>query len=140
VLGENAVVYHTNITKEVGVGKKTALKQLLKSVLEGLKKWLLSAKALDEGMDWPEAELALDLSRTSNPLQHTQRKGRNGRKLEFGDGTEKKATYINLYVKDTLDVRWLGKAQEGGIGQSLRWMDAPQEILDIEIEAEEGLN
>lgn len=132
-LGEQAVVYHTKVTSE-GISKKKALRRALNSILTGEKKFLVSAKALDEGLDWPEAEAGIDLNRTSNPLQHTQRKGRPGRKLTFADGTQKLSLYVNVYLRRTLDKKWLSKAQEKGRGQTIIEVDTIDEIIEAESE------
>jgi superfamily II DNA or RNA helicase len=138
-LGDKAVVYHTKVTKKQGVSAKDTKKEALRLALSGEKKILLSAKAVDEGLDWPEAEFGLGVSRTSNPLQQLQRRGRISRKHVFADGTEKEAVFVNLYVKDTRDVKWLSNAQERGKGLPITWVETVREILELEREIAEGV-
>lgn len=138
-LGDEAVVYHTKIAKREGRSQKNTKRDVLDDILEGRKRILLAAKAVDEGFDWPEAEFGVILSRTSNPLQQIQRRGRLTRKHTFADGKEKEAVLVNIYIKDTRDVKWLSAAQEQGKGMLISWVDSVDEILEMESEVAEGV-
>jgi len=109
-IGDNAVTFHS--------------KNGVKANREALKKFtdrrtrvncLLTAKAMDEGFDAPDANLAIIYSRTSKQLQQTQRVGRLIRSQEG-----KKAYIVNLYVKNSQDEVWLKKASKG---MKCLWLD-----------------
>lgn len=70
-----------------------------------------TAKALDQGTDVEDIEVALIFSRTSNPTQQTQRVGRSARKFKFASGKDKIAVVVNIYIINTQDEKWLSKAQ-----------------------------
>ncbi len=106
----------------------------LKDVLEGRKPYLLAAKSVDEGFDWEEASLGVDTSRTSNPLQHTQRKGRVSRYFVFPDGRVKDGVYVNFYFVDTREEKWLFKAQDQGKGASIVYVNTIEEMFELESE------
>lgn len=136
---ERAAIYHTKVTKKEGSSLKSTKREALADVLEGRKMWLLSAKSVDEGLDWPSAQLGVDVSRTSNPLQHIQRTGRITRKHTFDDGTDKESIFVNIYVLRTRDLKWLYNSQEKGKGQIISWVSSVQEIIETELEFAEGV-
>lgn len=141
-LGDKAVVYHSKIKAKIIDGKKTPGTVVRKQALERFRNHsdtlvIATARALDQGADFPEIRLGITLSRTTNPIQQTQRRGRVARKVEYEDGTEKSAIFVNIYVKDTKDVNWLGKAQKNDVG--VIWVDSVQEILQSELSLAEEI-
>jgi len=62
---------------------------------------LLSARALDEGLDIPECDTAIVMSGSSKNRQFVQRLGRILR-----PGKDKIATSIEIVIKGTIDERW----------------------------------
>lgn len=84
---------------------------------------LCTAKAMDEGFDAPDADMAIICSRTSKQLQSVQRTGRTIRAKEG-----KKAFIINLYVKKSQDEVWLRKASKG---TQCLWMDDLEQLKQL---------
>lgn len=70
-----------------------------------------TAKALNEGFDFPGAELGITLSRSSSPTTYTQQ---TGRVVRLSDG--KTPVMIHIYIKDTKDEKWLIKAGWQAVG------------------------
>lgn len=82
-------------------GKKK-LKELMDDYKSGKIKILLTAKALDEGMDVPDIDIGIIHSGNSSKINGRQRIGRLLRK-----DNEKIALIINLYLENTQDQKWL---------------------------------
>tara|TARA_R110000764_G_scaffold67566_2_gene140461 strand:- start:344 stop:1771 length:1428 start_codon:yes stop_codon:yes gene_type:complete len=72
---------------------------------------ICTARALDQGFDVADTELGIDASRTSNPTQHQQRVGRTARNFTYKNGTKKRGVFINLYIPNSADERWLRNCQ-----------------------------
>lgn len=90
-------------------------REMLQSFTEGKVRVINTAKALDQGFNVKDIEVAVIFSRTSNPTQQIQRTGRSARKFTFKDGTDKTAIIINVYIKEeqtTQDEKWLRSAQK----------------------------
>lgn len=141
ILGDRCVVYHSKVTAKVVNGRKISGAQLKRDALTEIKdnpevKVIATAKALDQGFDYPGAEMGIIVSRTSNPTQQIQRIGRVARKHTFEDGRIKKGLIINLYVKDTNDEKWLKSAQKGTKGIGIYWVDSVEEVVEAELESE----
>lgn len=102
-LGEECVEYHSKL------GAKQ-LKENLKRLKDGRTKvkYISSAKGLEAGFDLPNLQLGITWSRTSKALRATQTLGRCLRKYEG-----KIAYFIELYVPDTQDSRWLDNSLKG---------------------------
>jgi superfamily II DNA or RNA helicase len=96
-LGDECVEYHSKMTK-------TQAKLNLKRLRDGRTKvkYISSAKGLEEGFDLPNLQLGVTWSRTSKTLGAVQKLGRI---LRFHPG--KIAYFIELYVPDTQDEKWL---------------------------------
>jgi superfamily II DNA or RNA helicase len=131
---EKCARYHSKVKKKTGMTLKATREQELLDVLEGRKPYLLAAKSVDEGFDWEEASLGIDTSRTSNPLQHTQRKGRISRYYQFPDGREKDGVYVNLYFAGTREEKWLFKAQDKGKGSQIVYLNTVEAMFELESE------
>jgi superfamily II DNA or RNA helicase len=82
---------------------------------------LCTARALDEGFDVRDIEVAVVCSATSKQRATIQR---NGRALRFVEG--KTAKIINLYIKGTQDETWLKRRQKGET--NIRWIENIDEI------------
>ncbi|MBR9700368.1 hypothetical protein GOV11_00710, partial [Candidatus Woesearchaeota archaeon] len=74
-----------------------------------------SAKALNEGFDFPAAELGVSVSRNKSKTVYTQQLGRVVRK--HGD---KESMFIHLYLPGTKDQIYLEQATKGSVG--IQWM------------------
>lgn len=140
-LGDSCVVYHSQVKAQMVNGSKVAGAKLKRDAVLKIKTdpstlVIATAKALDQGFDYPGAELGLILSRTSSPTQRIQRIGRIARKHTFEDGREKTGVVVNIYLKDTKDFNWLMASQKGQRGLGIYWVDSVDEILDAEVETE----
>jgi len=112
------------------IGKNTLKKESLErfsNSSHGIKT-ICTAKALDQGFDVPDVQLGIDASRTSNPTQHTQRTGRIARNYTYEDGTKKQGIYINLYVPNSTDEKWLRKCQKNN---NVLWLDDINECINL---------
>lgn len=118
--------YHSSMTVIDSAGKKLSKKKakdyIIKAVNSGEIKRIHTAKALDEGADFPEIALGIRISGTSSPTQQTQRRGRVVRKH-----ADKQAVMVNIYLKNTKEVQWLSKAQ--GFAEDIIWVDKVDEII-----------
>lgn len=86
-----------------------------------------TAKALDQGLDVADIEIAMIFSRTSNPTQQIQRIGRSARKFKFASGVDKIALVINVYIIGTQDEKWL-KAAQSKSKNSISWITSIDQI------------
>lgn len=107
--------------KEVKFGTDRLKKEVLHDYELNKFKYLLTAKALDEGFNVEGIECAVILSATSKQRQYIQRQGRA---IRFVAG--KKARIINVYLRDTKDQKWLEQRQRGERG--IRWIDNINQI------------
>lgn len=132
--GDEAVVYHSSLKTTMIEGKKVTAKNqkllALKAFMENRARIVASAKALDEGTDFPDVELGVSTSFTSAPRQRRQRRGRVGRLFFFEDGEEKEAIMVYIYIKKTKEYYWLTNAQEKD--KRITWVDSVNEILEKE--------
>jgi superfamily II DNA or RNA helicase len=106
-----SVAYHSNIKKAVIRGKKVSgaerKRRAIKKFKSGKSKVISTAKALDEGFDVPDIEMAIVAAYTSNPTQKIQRRGRAVRRWTFADGSEKVPKIVYLYTEGTQEEKWL---------------------------------
>ena len=109
-LGKQARAYHSSLETVVENGKKKGKtvrkREALKLFNDGRSKVrvLCTARALDEGFDVEDIEIAIVCSGTSTVRQNIQR---IGRAVRFVPG--KTAIVVNLYIKDSQDAKWLKK-------------------------------
>lgn len=109
-MGSEARAYHSSLETIVEKGKKKGKtvrkREALKLFNDGRSKVrvLCTARALDEGFDVQDIDLAIVCSGTSTVRQNIQR---IGRAVRFVPG--KTAIIVNLYIKDTQDAKWLRK-------------------------------
>lgn len=123
-VGRRAVLYHSKMTAKE---KREAMKKLMGNNTTEI---VLTARSLDQGFDWPSCQLGITDSRTSSTTQHTQRLGRVVRLFVMEDGTEKTGIFINVYIKDTKDYKWLIKSL--GPNSLVIWVDDIESILQSE--------
>ena len=96
------------IDKEISVGiyhSKMSLKErtaMLSEFKDNIYKVIVCVKALDEGIDIPELEMAIITAGTSVKRQQIQRIGRVLRKND-----DKPSKIYQIYVKDTKEVDWV---------------------------------
>lgn len=119
--------YHSSMEVHDSTGKKLSKKKakdyIIERVNSGEINCINTAKALDEGADFPEIALGIRISGSSSPTQQTQRRGRVVRKH-----ADKQAVMINIYLKNTKEVQWLSKAQ--GYSEDIVWVDSIDEIIE----------
>ena len=98
---DGSVVYHSKKTKKV----KDAALEDFKS---GKSRVLCSTKALNQGLDIPNAQIGLICGLTSKALTMIQRVGRLVR--IDPDNPDKVGSVVILYVKDSQEEKWLKNA------------------------------
>jgi len=79
---------------------ETQKKLAVENITKGKSSLILTAKALDQGFNVDDMEFGLETSRSRNPTQRIQRRGRIGRKFTYPNGVEKLGLYISLYIPD----------------------------------------
>jgi len=112
-LGPVAEAYHSKIKSRILNGKKVGPAKVKKDILERFCKpdvklnVLSTAKSMDMGVDIPLLDTGICYAGASKVLQNIQRIGRVVRKQKG-----KMAIWIEIYILDSQDVRWLLKRQE----------------------------
>jgi len=116
----NVTTYHSKLKPKE---KKDRLKEFKESnILKGI----ISASALDEGFDDENLQLGICSSYNSNPTKNIQRIGRIVRLTK--NDPNKKAFFINLYIKDSQDQKWLERNQ---VNSKSIEIDTIQELINI---------
>lgn len=72
---------------------------------------MCTAKALNEGFDYPGAQLGVTLSRSQSDTTYIQQTGRVARLSEGVD-----PIMVHVYFKDTRDEKWLRRAGRSAVG------------------------
>jgi superfamily II DNA or RNA helicase len=132
----NSVSYHSNLKKFKHNNQSygpTAAKRKVLSLFNDKRskiKTLNTAKALDEGFDAKDLEMAIICSGTSTARQDIQR---TGRVIRFKP--DKIALVVNLYVKNSRDEDWLKQRQEKST--NVYWVNS---IKEISYERPENVN
>jgi superfamily II DNA or RNA helicase len=117
-------IYHSNMTPK-------ARTKVLKDFVGNKFKILLSARALDEGLDVEDIDCIIVASGSSSKRQDIQRTGRGIRFLEGKD-----ALVINLYAKDTVDLNWLKSRQEKNVPP--KWVYSVDAIINPDVTKEQN--
>jgi superfamily II DNA or RNA helicase len=117
-----ALSYHSKISKKLREAHLHLFKQ---------KEWntLNTSKALDEGFDVGDIELAIITSSRAVNRVDIQR---TGRAIRFKEG--KLAVIVNLYVKNSKDEEWLRQRQQKA--NNIYWIE---NVNDIKFERPERL-
>ena len=118
-LGDKAIAYHSNIESKPIIDEETGefkkyktgkiikygakrLKDIaIKGIESGKYKYLVTAKALDEGLDLPILEQVIITSGSVNPMQQQQRAAR-GKTYDYKN-INKITNIFNLYIDDYTD-------------------------------------
>lgn len=105
-------------------GSATRRKDALKRLKDGRTniRVISTAKALDEGFNYPGINASIVSSGTSKTRQSIQRLGRMIRQQEG-----KIAFQVELYIKDTQDEKWLLSRQRESI--NINWINSINEII-----------
>lgn len=128
-LGTVAEAYHSKIRSKTVNGKKIGPAKVKKDILArfckiGVQLYVLvTAKALDMGIDIPVLDTGIVIAGTSKMRQFIQRLGRIVRIMEG-----KTAVWIEIYVLDSQDVRWLEQRQTGVPRNLIKTIEDPSEI------------
>tara|TARA_R110002051_G_scaffold71857_1_gene129811 strand:- start:2952 stop:4154 length:1203 start_codon:yes stop_codon:yes gene_type:complete len=117
-----SVVYHSKKTKKV---KEAALKDFK----NGDAKVLCSTKALNQGLDIPNAHIGLICGLTSKALTMVQRVGRLVR--IDPNNPDKTGEIVILYVKDSQEEKWLNNALSKIDPFNITWTSEQELQLDI---------
>jgi superfamily II DNA or RNA helicase len=119
VLGDICVEYHSKMTAK-------QLKENLKRLRDGRTKvtCISSAKSLEAGFDLPNLQLGVTWSRTSKALASVQKLGRCLRKFP-----NKTAYFIELYVPDTQDEKWLKSSLKGQ--SNIYWLKNLDQAINL---------
>ena len=86
---------------------------------------IVAVKALDEGVDIPSIECAIQVAYTSTGRQDIQRNGRAG-SIDYNN-LEKKALIINLYMMGTQEEKWLREKQKDA-NIAVHWVESIEQI------------
>lgn len=117
-LGDDSFAYHNAIPD------KKVMKQQLEDFKNGKgnHKAIVAVKAIEEGLDIPDLEMAVIASGNSTKRQYIQRMGRS---LRVKPG--KTAFIINIYVYGTQDENWLKNRQVNN-EKHVAWVSSTTEI------------
>lgn len=104
-------------------GSGTRRKEAIKRLKDGRTnvEAIVTARALDEGFDYPGIDASIVASGTSKTRQSIQRLGRMIRQQEG-----KNAFQVELYIRDTQDENWLRRRQKESI--NINWIQSINEI------------
>ena len=118
--------YHSKITKKV---RKERMDDF--NDLSTKSRIIISASALNEGVNLENISLAVIAAGTSKEKDFIQRLGRTVRLEE-----DKKAIMIRLYIKDSQEEKWLESSQENFRGKFLNSID---ELKNIEGSSDDNI-
>ncbi len=119
---EDSYIYHSNRTDKQN-------REALQAFRDSNSGIMASARSLNEGVDIPDCSLGIAAAGNSKELDNIQREGRIIRKQD-----NKRALFINLYVPETQDEKWLNKRQK----DDALYVNSVNEILEYEELAEKA--
>lgn len=97
----NSMLYHSKMKKDVR-------ESVLEAFSNNTCRYLIAVDALNEGLNVPDADAAICVSGVSTQLVQNQQSGRIGRVA-----ANKKALFVNLVSKDTIEERWVRNKTAG---------------------------
>ena len=131
-----SVVYHSQLPvvflpsektgKLIKFGAVRQKKAALLAIKTGKARNIATASSLDTGFDEDSLEIGIIGSGTANFNKQKQREGRVKRKSSIF-AEDKVKLIVNLYVKNTVDERWL-KTRQSKSGEEVYWVDSVEEI------------
>lgn len=133
------VVYHSNLQTQIVIddkgkekkkGKIKLKREAVEAITTGKARIISTTSVLDKGFDVPDIRLALTTSGTQNPTQYDQRKGRGLRVESYEDDII--VLIINLYVRNTMDEKWLRKRQSKS-NNIIYWVDDIDDVTYVAI-------
>jgi superfamily II DNA or RNA helicase len=120
-----SVRYHSKMKKKENL-------EALRAFKEGDSDILCSTKALNQGLDVPDASIGIVCGLTSKPLTMVQRVGRLVR-IDPKD-PKKTGKVIIVYVKGSQEEKWLRNALQGLNSENIIWTDG----TTIQIKADDS--
>jgi superfamily II DNA or RNA helicase len=119
--------YHFEWKYLKSVGKSIIKEEIIEKLEKDLISWIVSAKALDLGLDVSGMTLAVMLSWTRDFTRYEQRRGRVIRQEEI-EGLDKKTGYVvNIIAKGTSDESTIKSAQKNS--KNVRHVYSLEDIL-----------
>lgn len=130
-LGAESALYHSKVKGAKIDGKRFTAAQMKQKAVDRFNsghhfskcRVLCTAKAMDQGADIPDVDMAIIVSASATPLQAIQRYGRSLRMVEG-----KRTVIVELYIKGTQDERWLRSRQKKLPKGVTRWVSELSEI------------
>jgi superfamily II DNA or RNA helicase len=144
IIFSQSIGFADEITKSIGEGAVTFHSKLTKKnqdkILDNFKdkdsstRIISSVQALDAGFDFVDLSLAVVAAGYSSKLTNVQRTGRTVRAKKG-----KKAVIINLYSKNTQEIKWLEERQKDD--KHVTYLKSPEALYEIcnRISARESL-
>ena len=111
--GHSVTIYHSSLSNGI---RRSNLRLFRRGVFDAL----VTCRALDEGFNVPEAELAIIAAGTSSTRQRTQRVGRVLRTI----GNKSFGEVITLYATPVEERRLIEEAASLGLSAQTRWVTA----------------
>jgi superfamily II DNA or RNA helicase len=112
-MGQSVAIYHSQMSSHLRRAN-------LRSFRKGIFDVLVACRALDEGFNVPEAEVAIIAAGTSSKRQRIQRVGRVLRSM----GGKENGEVITLYATPVEEKRLIEEANSLEIYASTRWIEA----------------
>lgn len=129
------VVYHSQLQTQITIdpitgkkkkkGKTVLKREAIEAIRSGKARRISTSSSLDKGLDVKDIRMGVTTSGTQNPIQDHQRSGRPKRVENYEEDIY--VLIINLYVKDTIDERWLRKRQSKK-SNVIYWVDSIDDI------------
>lgn len=129
------VVYHSKIQtitttnpvtgKQKKKGKTVLKREAIEAIKSGKARRISTASSLDRGFDVKDIRMGVTTSGTQNPTQHHQRSGRPKRIENYEEDIT--VLIINLYIKDSIDEKWLRNRQSKS-DNVVYWVDSINDI------------
>jgi len=111
--GHSVTIYHSALSNGI---RRSNLRLFRRGVFDAL----VTCRALDEGFNVPEAELAVIAAGTSSSRQRTQRVGRVLRTI----GNKSFGEVITLYATPVEEKRLIDEAASLGLSAQTKWVEA----------------
>ena len=144
------VAYHSNLPTQLLPSPKTGKlikfgstrlkKRAINRIKTGISKVIATGSSLDTGFDVDDIVIGIIISSTSNFNKQRQRSGRIKRKPKDAFIKDGQKPIINIYIKDTVDEKWLHTRQSKSTNPMF-WVDSVDEIdFNAKLKEEFNLN
>lgn len=118
-VGPTAVLYHSAMSH---LQRRQALKAF--EIDDSRVRTMCSVRALNVGLNVPDASLGICASGNSKWLDQVQRNGRVTRYIEG-----KKAIYVNLFAYNTQEVTWVQQRTKKIASENVKWIFKKEDVL-----------